>query len=315
MSCFHLQCVWCCAVLGWRVCFLLLRRTLMCFCVWSPAVLFWCAVLSLFVLCLAVSRCAVPFAVAPVLLAFVRFVWSAGAVPPSPVVAPGFVRCPASCCVVPRCGVSCFVWFTVFFCDLLFCAGVRVPCCLSVLTCCAVAFFAGRLLLRLAALFLLVLCGALLRRALWCDGLWCLLASCVVVCCGVVFGAVWCLGALCHLVSRCVLLRCTCCVGLSCYAPTLPLLPLLWGCALRAVLLCRVLLCARCCAALGWCACIVLFCAGSICGLSGASCCGVLLHAVLFPLAFCGAVVLPCCVMWCVVVPCCLVLCPVELCC
>ena len=49
--------------------------------------------------------------------------------------------------------------------------------------------------------------------------------------------------------------------------------------------------------------------------ISGALCSGAMLCAVLFPLAFCGAVVLPCCVELCVALPCCPVLCPVVLCC
>ena len=104
-----------------------------------------------------------------------------------------------------------------------------------------------------------------------------------------------------------------CQVVLLCPPPPL-LLPLLSGCALRPVVLCRVLLCALCCAALCWCTWIVLFGAGLVYAVAGASVCGVLLCVVVFPLAFCGAVVLPCCVVGCVVVPCCRVLRPVVLC-
>ena len=101
-----------------------------------------------------------------------------------------------------------------------------------------------------------------------------------------------------------------CPVVLLCSPPPL-LLPLMLGFALRPVVLCRVLLCVWCCAALCRRACIVLFSAGLVCAVSGASCCGALLCAVLFPLTWCGAVVLPYCVMRCLVVPCC----PCAVCC
>ena len=52
VSWFVVRCVWCCAVLGWRVCFLLLRRTLLCLFVLSPAVL-RCCVLCFFPWCCA----------------------------------------------------------------------------------------------------------------------------------------------------------------------------------------------------------------------------------------------------------------------
>ena len=99
--------------------------------------------------------------------------------------------------------------------------------------------------------------------------------------------------------------------------PALPppplLLPLLSGCAVRPVVLCCALLCVWCCAALRWWSCVLLFVL--VCAVAVAWWCGAFLFAVLFPLAFCGAVVLPCCVVWCVLVPWCPVLCPVVLCC
>ena len=96
----------------------------------------------------------------------------------------------------------------------------------------------------------------------------------------------------------------------STYLPTY--LPLLSGCALRPVVLCCVLLCVGCRAALCWCSCLLLFVL--VFAVAVAWCCGALLCAVLFLLAFYGAVVLPCCVVWCVLVSWCPVLCPVVLC-
>ena len=68
--------------------------------------------------------------------------------------------------------------------------------------------------------------------------------------------------------------------------------------ALLAVLVCVLSLCLRCCVEL----CLVVFSAGLICAVVGASFCGVSPCVVLSPLAFCGVVVLPCCVVWCGVV-------------
>ena len=81
--------------------------------------------------------------------------------------------------------------------------------------------------------------------------------------------------------------------------------------ALLVVLVCVLSLRLRCCVPL----CAVLFGAGLVCAVVGASCCGVSLCVVLSPLAFCGVVVLPCCVVWCVVVSCCAVLCSLVPCC
>ena len=77
--------------------------------------------------------------------------------------------------------------------------------------------------------------------------------------------------------------------------------------ALLVVLVCVLFLGLRCCVAL----CVVLFGAGLVRAVLGASCCGVSLCAVLSPLAFCAVAVLPCCVVWCVVVSCCAPLCSV----
>ena len=72
----------------------------------------------------------VPLALAPFgLVSFFTlgsrpFVWCVSCAlvvcPPPPwAAAPGVVRCPTSCCVVPRSGLGCFVWFVVFFCAVL----------------------------------------------------------------------------------------------------------------------------------------------------------------------------------------------------
>ena len=75
---------------------------------------------------------------------------------------------------------------------------------------------------------------------------------------------------------------------------------------LLVVLVCVLSLCVRCCVAL----CVVLFGAGLVCAVVGASCCGVLLCVVVYPLLLCGLAVL----LWCVVVSWCAVLSSVVLC-
>ena len=112
--------------------------------------------------------------------------------PPPPAVAPGDVRCPASCCVVPRLGVGCYVRRAVFFCTMLCWYAGALLC--GVLFCCGVGFVAGRLPLALAALFLLVSHSARLCSGVLCRVSSCVPPSCVVVCCGVFFVAVVCRG-------------------------------------------------------------------------------------------------------------------------
>ena len=63
----------------------------------------------------------------------------------------------------------------------------------------------------------------------------------------------------------------------------------------------------RCCVALR----VVLFGAGLVCAVVGASRCGVSLCVVVPPLAFCGVVLL----LWCILASCCAVLCSLVLCC
>ena len=77
--------------------------------------------------------------------------------PPPLAVAPDGVRYTASCCVVPRLGVGCFVRRAVFCLTVLCCCAGALLC--GVLFCCVVGFIVGRLSLVLAAPFLLVLGG------------------------------------------------------------------------------------------------------------------------------------------------------------
>ena len=247
-----------------------------------PAVLLLCAVLFPLSVCFAV-----PYGAALCSLPLGSLCGTLVLPPPRPppVVAPGVVRFPfvllygaavwhGLFCVVS----GGFGWLAVWY-DVVLC------CC-----CRAVPY---------RALF-----GAVCRRVWRCGTLLCAVVISLVLCCVVVRCVVWCAAALCCVVWLCrvVLL-----------SPPLLLLPLLSGCALRPIMFCRVLLCAWCRARLWWLACVVLFGAGWARAVSGALGCGVLLCAVPFPLAFCGAVVLPCCVVWCVVMPCCPVLCPAVL--
>ena len=112
-------------------------------------------------------------------------------------------------------------------------------------------------------------------------------------CCVLWFVVVPCSPVLCPLFCGAVLQRGTL---LWCPAVRFPLL---------VVLVCVLFLCVRCCGAL----CVVLFGAGLVCAVVGASCFGASLCVLVSRLAFCGVVVLPCCVAWCLVVSCCAVLC------
>ena len=118
---------------------------------------------------------------------------------------------------------------------------------------------------------------------------WCLVLWCAAVCFGVSFGVLWC--------------------GAGSGVPWLSAGAVLWRPAVRfsslVGLVCVFSLCVRCCVALR----VVLFGAGVVCAVVGASCCGVSLCVVVSPWAFCGVVVL-----WCVVVSCCAVRCPVVSC-
>ena len=100
-------------MLDWRPWLLLLRRSLFGFFALSRAVLLLCIVLFSFELCGAVFPYGAALCCSP-------FAWCAAAVPPPPpVVAFGVVRCSVSCCLVPRFGMGCFVWFAVFSCTVL----------------------------------------------------------------------------------------------------------------------------------------------------------------------------------------------------
>ena len=281
----------------------------------------------------------VPLALAPVWLGFLfppRLALEPSHPPPR-AVAPGGVRCPASCAVVLRLSVGCCVRRAVFCC----CAGALLC---AALLCCVV----GRLPL---ASFLLVSLGARLCRAVLCDVSSCVVPSCVVVCCGVVLVAVWCHG--CSLSAFSVLRTCgfapagaapppppvsvSCplpvCVAAVCWLVLPFVVPCccLLRCVVRGaacrVVLCRVLLCPaggvmlRCVSSCG-CAllralpcsvalcCVVVRCAVRWAAASWCSvlccpsvcCCG-LLCAVWCPLALCGwlRAVLRCCLLLCAV--------------
>ena len=146
------------------------------------------------------------------------------------------------------CGMRCFP----MLCCALLCwyAGALL---FVVLSCCVVGFVSGRLPLALTALFPLLLCSALLRCADVCSVLSCVCCLCVLLC-AVVLPLV-----LCGVAVRCVVWSCGplrraalswfCRVVQLCPLPPL-LLPLVLGWALHPVVLCGVLLCAWCCAAL-----------------------------------------------------------------
>ena len=150
-------------------------------------------------------------------------------------------------------------------------------------------------------------CRIMLPVASGCSVLGLADRCCLWVACLVAGGPVWPRG----LLRRCVLLF----VVVPC-SPVLCRLVLVCGALLSvcfAALVCTFPIPVF--AVLCWRACVVRFAASLICAVSGVSCCGAWLCAVLFLLAFSAAVVLPCCVVWCVVVSCSAVLCPVLLCC
>ena len=179
---------------------------------------------------------------------------------PPPPAAPGVLRCPASCCVVPRFGVGFFLWFAVFF-SVFVCRAVLVCGCLAVgcavLLCCwfchwhspvgtgcAVSVGAVRCpAMPCCVVRCFVVCGAVVR----CCVLWSFLWCCVVSWCAVSSGCL----------VRCVVLPCVGSVGLSCsvnHPPRPVLVPLLSGLLLLPGPLWWpiVLLCAgvRCCVVL-----------------------------------------------------------------
>ena len=276
--------------------------------------------------------------------------------PPPPPPGRAFCRLVLCCAVLPLswCADCCFVWCLCCVVllrplVLLFLCGVLclVPWCLGLMwvvlcgpwrfsvLCCAVPVLWCRAV-RCAALLccrgLLRFCWchaeALLRRVLWCRAALCVVPSSVVARCGVFFWAVWCSGAFCRLVCRCAVLRCCACAGFAVlFGPAPPPLPLCCcPCrALRPVLFRRVLLRVWCRVALRRCARFLP--AILLCAVAFAWCRGVLLCAVLFPLAFRGVVALLCgavrlgavvwfavffcavLVLWCLAVWCAAVLC------
>ena len=170
--------------------------------------------------------------------------------------------------------------------------------------CCAV--------LSLAAPFLLVSCGVLLRCAVWrvfpCVWRRRVLLRAVALslwlCVVLVRCVVWCVA-----VPRCAVLALPSC-------PALPPPPaaalVVWlcpaSCRVAPSPVVRVVLC--CAALMPSFLLFFLFCAVAV-----AWCRGALLCAVLLLWLFCGAVTFPCCVLWCVLVPWCPVPCPLVLCC
>ena len=261
--------------------------------------------------------------------------------PAPPAVAPGGLRCPASCSVVLWLGVACCVRRAVFCCAVLCCCAGALLC--GALVCCAV----GRLPLALATPFLLVSLGAPLLRAVLCGVSSCVVPSCVVVCCGVFLVALWCrdvlslpsrlctcefappgaapppprglcvvpfaglccrgvlaCSALCGAVS---LLAVLCCLGwgVPCCVVPCPVVLRGWrGAALRFLVRLRPAACSvvLCCVVVR---CAVRWGAASWCSVlcCPAVCCCGLLCAVWCPLALCGwlRAVLRCCLLLCVV--------------
>ena len=213
----------------------------------------------------------VPLALAPVWLGFF-FPLRLALVPSHPptprAVAPGGVRCPASCAVVLRLGVGCCVRRAVFCCAVLCCCALALLC--AALLCCVVgrlplaSFFVG--VARCSALpccFVrcFVVCGAVVRCCvLWCCPCCCvpswlfslrLLGSahlwvCAVRCCPPPppgFRVVPSAGLCCHGVLACsalcgavLLLAVLCCTGcgVPCRVVPCPVVPRGWrGAALR----------------------------------------------------------------------------------
>ena len=198
------------------------------------------------------------------------FALRAGAVPPPPprAVAPGGVRCLASCCMVPRLGVGCFVRRAVFsLCRaVLVCGCLAVWC--AVLLCCWLCRWPSSVGVGGD-----VSVGFARCSAAPCCFLRCFVLCCAVVRCCVLWCFLWCCLVSwswpCSLCAFLVLRTCA-------FAPP--------GCAPPPPVLCVV-------PCVGWCCCAVLACS-VLCG-------AVLLLAVLCR-SGCGV---PCCVVPCLVVP------------
>ena len=185
---------------------------------------------------------------------------------------------------------------------VLRCSGGRLSCGVVLSASClaggAVFFCSRRLVLCVVAcgcrLFVAGSgCLPLFSAGVCCRGFSCLAAwpaalLCAVVCCGARSPVV------CPVFCGAVL---PCGAVLCCPAVRSPLL---------VVLVWVLSLCVRCCVALR----VVLFGAGSVCAVVGASCCGVSLCVLVYPFPLCGLAVL----LWGVVVSCCAVLCSVVLC-
>ena len=300
--------LWCCTA---ACCVVLFgaRRVLFCFaggvlprCVSSCGCALLRALLCSVALCPVVVRCAV--------------CWGAAS------------WCYPLCCPAVRCcGLPCAVWCPLAFCGclcvvlcrcLLLCAVLRLwVWCLVALSCAVLVVACCFVLVALlyAVLCLLVLCWAVLRRVVLCGAV----LLCTVLwrwCCAALSPGVWCRFVLWCALGCCVVPRVLCallravvsCAVLLCFM----LCPGVWClgalyCAVRVVSCCLVGVCVPVCCAVSLHA--VLRCVASCCYVrcSAVAHCAVLRGAVLFLLAFFGAVA--CCALPSGVVPCCGVLC------
>ena len=194
-----------------------------------------------------------------------------------------------------RCGLVSAVLRCVLCCVVLCCAGASL---FGVLLCCVVGFVASSRVSVFAAPFMLVMCGALLRHAVWLCAASCGRALCVVLCCaglagsrvavrrgvvshavcvvsccrallcGVVFSsvpcgavvrcAVWCGGVPC-----CVVLFALCCHVRRCPLPSL-LLPLFSCCVASCCVVPRSAVCLVLCRAVLVCWCRVVRCSAAL---------------------------------------------------
>ena len=250
-------------------------------------------------------------------------------------VLPGCARsvCVVACCVAALRCVLCFAWCCVgCLCWAWFLLRAAAPCCRLVVPCrgpwlCSV-LGCGAAFLWCAASHVLCCCVCrvlLVVRCCFVRADWCCVVSPVVAgisllglvacCCFplacVVAGApAWSRGWLpCCVLWLVVVPRsrvlCPAFCGAVLLCGAVPWRPAVRF-SLLVVLVCVFSLCVRCCVALR----VVLFGAGLVRAVVGASCCGVSLCAVVSPWALCGVVVL----LWCVVVSCCPVRCPVVSC-
>ena len=309
VSCLFLRCAWCCAVLGWRVCLLLLPApcgAFLCF-----HLLSCCCGLCFFLWCLPSSCRRAPCrCCGAVLLAVVLC--------PPPllpsVVAPCVLPCCACCWVVPWSGVRCFVLFAVFTCALLCCVLLVYWCfaawCVIVLCCwfrrwpspvgVGFAVCLGVLRCPLAPCCLVrccVLCGAVVR----CCVMWCFLRCCVVSWCVVSSEVPLAYAALCWL-RRIFLIPpppvccCPCCPAVLCVLSCCAV-----SCCVRGAVL-------PCAGALAWCCSVVVSSVLSLAPRASVRCCVLRCFIWRSVVRLCCPIVW-CRVLWCPAAPCCVVCC------